>query len=690
MIQLAIFKNGDFNMKKFIFFIIMFFPISSLAQDIFCVSNYIDCKIQQARCASNLASCWSDLINAEFCSMPECHYSFDEEENCNPFDVQDPFLDFCTCDNSNPTLFCLPTIGMALVNSCNTNHNNCMAKASQSDSCKNPTTTCNNIFDFNFNNFIDFIIVDEFLDEVINPTINIDGVDVTEYNEITIIDNIIRVEDLVVGRHLITVKAPGYAVRSISVEVAGVNGFVQEVPLTLRLGAAVSGVVQYYNDFYNPIEYAKVVITSLSDDTVDYATTDEYGYFEFTSVSAGTYKLFASATGYSTKELPTITTDGETDVDNLEFTYLSNGDAGNVSGTVTYNNVPQEGVTVRIALSNVSSDVSSFRNRLPLDLVNFKPYIETMTDEYGEFEITTAPREFVKIGAFDGSYVSDTTELDLKNNSSVSNVEIVLSPLATIAGTVEDSEENPLEGIRVIAIPTDDSNMYDNLVLDFPKSSVTDNYGNYSIVGLPSGDYDLYVTLETTVNLLGFYQRPLLTTYAGDDTANIEVPENASLSGTIACDHGQGPVVCNDETFQIGISKDSLVTFSNTDGEFTIDKLPPGIYNLFIRGNDFPSTSIFAIKLASGEEKNLGTIIVRNDDDVTTLGGEIEGQIVDEYFDPVPNAIVKVGKYFTGNGININNDWPVRTVTTNEYGEFELDGFPTIEVDQTHVIEPGF
>jgi hypothetical protein len=96
------------------------------------------------------------------------------------------------------------------------------------------------------------------------------------------------------------------------------------------------------------------------------------------------------------------------------------------------------------------------------------------------------------------------------------------------------------------------------------------------------------------------------------------------------------------------------------------------------------------IEVLPGINTDLGMIVVRDDDNVTVLDGTVEGQIVDENFEIVPNATVMISKKFTGDGIKIDNHWPIKVTTTDANGNFEIDGFPTIDTVNGHELESGF
>jgi hypothetical protein len=569
--------------------------------------------------------------------------------------------------------------------------NDCKQKCRESPSCMDAGTECPAVFfdvEDIIDDLIDFEVFGDEGEEILDAVFEIDGFPLDNDSLENYVDtarNVTRVENLIPGSYEITVRAAGYGVRSMRINVVGTPGVTQSVRMVLRPGSSVSGVVQWNNGTDHPIEDARVMLVSFSDNTKDYATTNGSGVFEFPGVSAGSYRVVVAAEGYTMKEIPVFVTDGETKINDLEITYPSSGNAGTISGAVTYNNILQEGVPVRIALS----DLTSSRGLVPLDLENQVPYIEVITNRYGEFKITNAPRELITIGAFSGNLIY-STGLDLKNNKSLENIKLELHNGSIISGIAKNGAQSPLENIEITGISIENFSPDYEIVLDLPRVAVTDEHGAFSLNGLPYGNYGLYAIPAKSRDFSIFSRPAIVTNFAGNEDVVMEIKDNGSISGTIACNHTTEEIVAclSFDRFQIGISEDSLVTFSGTENEFKIPNLAPGIYKLFVRGEYFSSLELENIEVVAGKDTDLGNILVRSDNTMKKLEGHIEGQIVDANYNPVEGAFVSYSTYFSGDGIFIHDNFPVKTIMTDKEGYFSLIVSSVENIISNHVLVP--
>ncbi len=114
----------------------------------------------------------------------------------------------------------------------------------------------------------------------------------------------------------------------------------------------------------------------------------------------------------------------------------------------------------------------------------------TFTDDFGDFRFSGLPPGLCSVGASKPGFAADTVlsaRREVKLGPSVEDVELQLSPLGAITGTVLDQDGRPVIGVRVLvfSLKADDGNLQIGSFRAWP----TDDRGVYRASSLEPGSY---------------------------------------------------------------------------------------------------------------------------------------------------------------------------------------------------------
>jgi len=345
---------------------------------------------------------------------------------------------------------------------------------------------------------------------------------------------------------------------------------------------------------------------------------------------------------------------------------------GHISGTVTGEGVPLEGVWVDV-----------------WDTVNF--YVSSgCTDTLGDYLISDLPAGSYKLTTYNYHGYVDEWYNDKPDFWSADPVSVVppdttedidfdLALGGKISGTVT-SAKGPLAYVMVDA--------YDASTFRWAGGAVTDTVGHYEITGLPTGDYKINAT-----NTYGYVNEwysdkpdfwsadPVSVTqpYTTEDI-NFILEFGSCISGMITNDTG-GPlgginVFAYDVTRPINPIGFVGVSTSDWSGYYIIQGLPSGSYKVRawdIWGGGYVSeywddkTGWYTADIINVSKADT----VENIDFSLSLGGKIKGTVYDaNQMMPLPGELVIALNATTGEIVNIaQSSW--------EDGSYSLTGLPT-------------
>ncbi|MEO8550600.1 MAG: carboxypeptidase regulatory-like domain-containing protein, partial [Kofleriaceae bacterium] len=449
----------------------------------------------------------------------------------------------------------------------------------------------------------------------------------------------------------LVVRAKGYAETATMLTTSGNAAPIEHVVLSLARGAALSGRV--VDDTGKPIAHARVVASSASevlmvaDSPRDAILTGADGSFSISILSAGTWRITASAGDFAPTTTAPIAVDGEHARSGIEVRLVADAV---VRGTVTdANGAP-------VAAADVSVLVHGY--------VPWRTRRQVITDANGTFAIRGLEPRAVDVVASHDTGASAVVPVDLAANRE-QEVRLTLDLTAEITGTVVDERGQPLADAHVIAEPEWAGATTDRAAWSVRgvQETVTDQRGGFHVVGLPSGSYTVRAArpgaAESTLWLSrGVVARP------SSAPIRIVVPAAGRVLGKVQFADGKPATA-----FTIALGNTSPRPISTQDGTFAV-AAPAGTYALTVAGPGFVTTG-HDVTIVEGTATDVGTLAVN-------AGRSISGRVLDQTGIPVAGATVVAGSLLSGGGAELyiqHESIAARETQTDADGRFVLAGF---------------
>jgi RNA polymerase sigma factor (sigma-70 family) len=464
-------------------------------------------------------------------------------------------------------------------------------------------------------------------------------------------DGVANVSGVGAGWSPLVVRAKGFSPAAIMVVTSGKPDSVEHVALVLARGAALAGRV--IDETGSPVAGARVIATSASnpepvdfvDPSRDAVVTAVDGTFSISTLSAGTWRVTATAGEYAPTTSAPIVLDGKHARSGIEVQLLA---GAVVRGRVT----STSGTPVPAA--NVSVLVQS---NLP-----WRESRQTFTDATGNFSISGLARRAVDIVAWHDSGSSSIVNVDLADKHE-HDVTLTLDVTGTIVGTVVDKHGQPIADAQVMAAREWTDADRPSWAIRDVQETITDQGGAFRFVGLPEGSYNVGAVPATSETALALASGIVTKPNAGP--IKIVVGPDGSAAGKVQLADGQ-PVAA----FTISIDNTRALPFVTKDGAF-VARAPAGTYVLTVAGPSFVTTSK-KVTIDEGKDTDVGTITVNP-------GRSISGLVVDAYGAPVPHATVAAGALLSGGGGELyikTESVAAKDTETDDQGRFVLAGFP--------------
>lgn len=403
----------------------------------------------------------------------------------------------------------------------------------------------------------------------------------------------------------ITVSGAGYATSEVTADAA--PGIRVELTVTLRQGYAVSGSV--IDGGGRRVAGAQVGVRGgLGGVGIRGAqtVTDAEGRFTVAALGAGTHTLVATDGEHAPTEAAPVTI---TDRSIVGVT-ITLKDGGVIDGLVTRSDsAPARAATVRI----IGRGASSVR--------------ELRTDEQGRFQARGLPRGFVQLQAESDGGASDVMDVDLGGAADRTEVRLVLDTTDSIAGVVVDSQDHPVAGVQVNAYPDAAEEASRPYGISRAALATTDRGGGFSIRGLHAGNYRLFATGAPGL------RNPIdrgVAAAAGDSNVRIALVAGGALRGSLRLSKdGASPTHAE---LQLGQRSPMAIA----GGTIDLGDIPPGTYDLSIRGAEFAELVTRGVVVRGGQTTDLGTIEL-------SAGRTLVGKVVDGRGAPVEGARIELG-----------------------------------------------
>lgn len=259
--------------------------------------------------------------------------------------------------------------------------------------------------------------------------------------------------------------------------------------------------------------------------------------------------------------------------------------------------------------------------------------------------------------------------------------------LSLIAFTCE-KEESPVEvptkgSIRGNVIDNSTEITLENAIIYTEPGSFqvsTDEYGDYRMNNVEPSDYKIYCykagydTVFTNIKVVAGVESPANFRLSKKDTANSN-SNYGTIQGLVK-DYNSDALL---EKVTIKTSPATSVTFTSSNGMYTISNVKPGTYTVTATKKDYDSSKV-SISVTAGNitEANFNLTMV-NDKDTTQLG-KIRGKVSDVVTAvPIANSIVYTSPSTESVITDQNGEFLINYVTPGTYkviaqkNEFEND-----------------
>ena len=391
-----------------------------------------------------------------------------------------------------------------------------------------------------------------------------------------------------------------------------------------------------------PIPGIEVELLTGSGTEVAQTTTDGGGNYSFSTIRPGTYEVAFNPGGanssydsayYGGASATTFqVTDGQT-TSNINGQLITGGAIG---GTVT-NSAHQPVANVSVQIINLATGY----------------YYSTQTGSNGTYLLDGLPGggyqlEFLPEGGEDYVYQYYPDESNAAAAQPVavsagqtSHADASLATAATISGKVTDATGAPVSGIRVFV------DNYGGSGVNYVSTteSTTDSNGNWSVIGLPTGTYQVeFVPPYPSIYAFQYYDAATgenpptpVTLTAGTTTSNIDaaLTTGGQISGTVTNGITGGPAA-GVSVIALDSSGDQMsYTTTDSQGNYTLPGLSPSAsYRVeFSPASGSPLASEFYSSGATLEAATPVSVTVGqttpNIDETLGEGGSISGVVTD-------------------------------------------------------------
>lgn len=437
------------------------------------------------------------------------------------------------------------------------------------------------------------------------------------------------INHLVPGAYTVAASAPGYAARTIGVNV--VSGDTTDASSALfPLPGAVAGVI--VNGQGTPVTGSHLNVKLLDNTQVVLqsllASAD--GTFSFGNVAPGTYTVLGNAPGYG--------------AGSVGVTVAANAVA---SATVVLKDLP---ATLSGLVTNQATGMGIPGSKVLVTDVQGLLITQVLTDGQGTFQIENLPPQVINVTVSAPHFSSASQSVLLQAGQTSSFQQTLTADPGSLSGSVSDQNTGlPIAGATVI--------VYDSTRAPV-VSVVTDPYGNYSVSHLAPGVY----TVNTSA--AGF----------GSDAAGAEIQAGSSsvlsfalvgmpgsIAGTVRDESSGLPIPGAVITVRQGSPSGTVMTIlvANDQGSYSAGGLSAGSYTLIATAAEYAAE-------ASTTLVGQGAVTVL-DFSLPPLPSGVSGAVSDALVStPLPNSLVRLLD---------DNSTILFSSQTDAQGRYMIDGF---------------
>lgn len=476
-------------------------------------------------------------------------------------------------------------------------------------------------------------------------------------------DGVARFRGVGPGWMVVAAHASGYGTKRVPLVMPASGGADLTAELDLSPGVTIAGRV--LDESGSPIAGAMVVaaptgqMMPLVDGRHDGAYSGADGRFRLEHVATGKLEVSAYHKDYASASSEAM--DVNRDIDDVELRMPA---GGSVAGRV----------------------IDAGRQPVPFAQILVRPSGGAgrgwggggrggRADEDGRFEIKGLPRATLELMAASDEATSEVTRVELGDRARAEGLEVVLSVTGTISGVVVDGGGDPVPEVQVSLMP-DWSKGADasRFGLRSFQSTTTGGGGRFTFKGLDEGVFLLRATRDASNPMV--YQLQGTRAKTGQSDVELTLLEDGGVKGRVVSERGEAVGV-----FSVTVGWPPGHPVSDERGEFDLAGIPPGTYDLKIRGADFAEKTVADVEVKPGETRDVGTIEV-------ALGRTFLGRVLDPGGSPVSGAVVVVGRQVVGSGqsVTMSSDesldetMRIRRAHTGDDGRFRIRGLADDEL----------
>jgi protocatechuate 3,4-dioxygenase beta subunit len=428
----------------------------------------------------------------------------------------------------------------------------------------------------------------------------------------------------------------------------------------LTATTGISGLVNDSQTPAQPVSGATVIYTGTGGNTATgTTTTNPSGGYSFSSVSAGTYSVSVTDTGFTTPSAQPVTvTGGSSATANFTMTAPTS-----ISGTVSDSQAPAQPVSgVSVHYAGTGGTTGSG---------------DTTTNSTGAYTFNGVPPGAYSVTVTATGFTSPSAQpVTVTAGTSVSGVNLTLTATSGIGGTVTDSE-TPAQAVSGATV------FYTGTAGTTGSGSTTTGAsGTYSLSGVPPGTYS--VTASDSGFTSPAAQPVTVTAGAITSGVNFKLTATSAISGTVT--DGTLPIPTATVSYSAtggSTGSGSTTAINTTDGSYMLSAVPPGTYTVTASAPGFAPQSVTSVTVtASNTTTGVDFTLT------PTTTGAISGTVTDSQTpaQPVSGATVC---YYTGVACGVTDP----TATTDSSGSYTFSGLTpgtySVSVSDTGFTSPA-
>lgn len=471
-----------------------------------------------------------------------------------------------------------------------------------------------------------------------------------------------RFRGVVSGWLVVAARAAGYGTATVPLMMPSTAGAKLTAELRLEPGYSIAGTV--VDDSGAPIAGAQVTaesgeLLSLVDPRYDGARTGDDGAFALTGVAGGKLRVIARHPEYA--DASTETLEVSSDLDGLKLVM----DRGGVVAGRVISKAGEPVPWAQIVLRPAGTSNNWQAGGQPRG---------GRSDKDGTFEIKGLPRAKLDLVASSDEASSELVEVDLSERDRI-EVEVVLAVTGSIAGRVIDAEGEPVAEVQVVLMPDWTSGIdARRFALRNVQTRTTDGGGSFRFTGLSDGQFVLRPTRDASNPAV--YRAGGTKAKTGDTGVELVLLADGGVKGQVVSERGES---VGGFTVTVGFPPGHPV--ADPRGEFELQGLRPGTYDLKIRGADFAEKTVADVEIEPGKTGDVGTIKV-------AIGRTLTGKVLAAGGSAVAGATVVVGKQLVGSSSSVTMSsqtstdemMGIRRAVTDSSGRYRIRGLGPAEL----------